>query len=81
MSQSAVPSFAQDAYSKRFVSVAGISRVAVIGDQKFEVITHNRTFTFRAENDGTEGWGCTTRRDLGIVGGVRVKGTEGRQFG
>lgn len=41
----------KDAYSKRFISVAGISRVAAIGDQKFEVITHNRTFTFRAESD------------------------------
>ncbi|XP_040820325.1 arf-GAP with Rho-GAP domain, ANK repeat and PH domain-containing protein 1 isoform X2 [Ochotona curzoniae] len=41
----------KDAYSKRFVSVACISRVAAISDQKFEVITHNRTFTFRAESD------------------------------
>ncbi|XP_076969800.1 arf-GAP with Rho-GAP domain, ANK repeat and PH domain-containing protein 1 isoform X3 [Tamandua tetradactyla] len=41
----------KDAYSKRFVSVACISRVAPIGDQKFEVITNNRTFAFRAESD------------------------------
>ncbi|XP_007527555.1 arf-GAP with Rho-GAP domain, ANK repeat and PH domain-containing protein 1 isoform X2 [Erinaceus europaeus] len=41
----------KDAYSKRFVSVACISRVAAIGDQKFEVITNNRTFAFRAESD------------------------------
>uniref|UniRef100_A0A8C3VX04 ArfGAP with RhoGAP domain, ankyrin repeat and PH domain 1 n=1 Tax=Catagonus wagneri TaxID=51154 RepID=A0A8C3VX04_9CETA len=41
----------KDAYSKRFVPVACISRVAAIGDQKFEVITNNRTFTFRAESD------------------------------
>uniref|UniRef100_A0A3Q2I4X6 ArfGAP with RhoGAP domain, ankyrin repeat and PH domain 1 n=1 Tax=Equus caballus TaxID=9796 RepID=A0A3Q2I4X6_HORSE len=41
----------KDAYSKRFVSVACISHVAAIGDQKFEVITNNRTFAFRAESD------------------------------
>ncbi|XP_054998940.1 arf-GAP with Rho-GAP domain, ANK repeat and PH domain-containing protein 1 isoform X3 [Sorex araneus] len=41
----------KDIYSKRFISVACISRVAAIGDQKFEVITHSRTFTFRAESD------------------------------
>nr|XP_012600336.1 arf-GAP with Rho-GAP domain, ANK repeat and PH domain-containing protein 1 isoform X1 [Microcebus murinus]XP_012600337.1 arf-GAP with Rho-GAP domain, ANK repeat and PH domain-containing protein 1 isoform X1 [Microcebus murinus]XP_012600338.1 arf-GAP with Rho-GAP domain, ANK repeat and PH domain-containing protein 1 isoform X1 [Microcebus murinus]XP_012600339.1 arf-GAP with Rho-GAP domain, ANK repeat and PH domain-containing protein 1 isoform X1 [Microcebus murinus]XP_012600340.1 arf-GAP with len=41
----------KDAYSKRFISVACISRVAAIGDQKFEVITNNRTFAFRAESD------------------------------
>ncbi|XP_063639226.1 arf-GAP with Rho-GAP domain, ANK repeat and PH domain-containing protein 1 isoform X11 [Pan troglodytes] len=41
----------KDAYSKRFISVACISHVAAIGDQKFEVITNNRTFAFRAESD------------------------------
>ncbi|XP_046297830.1 arf-GAP with Rho-GAP domain, ANK repeat and PH domain-containing protein 1 isoform X4 [Marmota monax] len=41
----------KDAYSKRFISVACISRVTAIGDQKFEVITNNRTFAFRAESD------------------------------
>ncbi|XP_055479624.1 arf-GAP with Rho-GAP domain, ANK repeat and PH domain-containing protein 1 isoform X2 [Psammomys obesus] len=41
----------KDAYSKRFVPVACICRVAAIGDQKFEVITNNRTFAFRAESD------------------------------
>ena len=49
-----LPSLLQDAYSKRFVPVACISRVAAIGDQKFEVITNNRTFAFRAESDGGE---------------------------
>ncbi|XP_026548969.1 arf-GAP with Rho-GAP domain, ANK repeat and PH domain-containing protein 1-like, partial [Notechis scutatus] len=41
----------QDVYSKRFILVASISQVSSIGDQKFEVITHNRTFAFRAESD------------------------------
>ncbi|KAK9402676.1 arf-GAP with Rho-GAP domain ANK repeat and PH domain-containing protein 1 [Crotalus adamanteus] len=40
-----------DVYSKRFILVASISQVSSIGDQKFEVITHNRTFAFRAESD------------------------------
>lgn len=51
---STAPLSSQDAYSKRFISVACISRVAAIGDQKFEVITNNRTFAFRAESDGGE---------------------------
>ncbi|XP_054829322.1 arf-GAP with Rho-GAP domain, ANK repeat and PH domain-containing protein 1 isoform X2 [Eublepharis macularius] len=41
----------KDIYSKRLIPVASISRVAGIGDQKFEVITNNRTFAFRAESD------------------------------
>ncbi|NWH44106.1 ARAP1 protein, partial [Fregata magnificens] len=41
----------KDAYSKRFIPVSSISRVASIRDQKFEVITNNRNFVFRAESD------------------------------
>ncbi|XP_067395186.1 arf-GAP with Rho-GAP domain, ANK repeat and PH domain-containing protein 1 isoform X2 [Emydura macquarii macquarii] len=41
----------KDTYSKRFIPVTSITRVASIGDQKFEVITNNRTFAFRAESD------------------------------
>ncbi|XP_052668653.1 arf-GAP with Rho-GAP domain, ANK repeat and PH domain-containing protein 1 isoform X2 [Harpia harpyja] len=41
----------KDAYSKRFIPVSSISRVASVGDQKFEVITNNRNFVFRAESD------------------------------
>ncbi|NWR54764.1 ARAP1 protein, partial [Bucorvus abyssinicus] len=41
----------KDAYSKRFIPVSSISRVASVGDQKFEVITNNRNFVFRAETD------------------------------
>ncbi|XP_074160101.1 arf-GAP with Rho-GAP domain, ANK repeat and PH domain-containing protein 1 isoform X3 [Sminthopsis crassicaudata] len=41
----------KDAYSKRFIPVSSISRVSGISDQKFEVITHNRTFVFRTESD------------------------------
>ncbi|KAM6286484.1 arf-GAP with Rho-GAP domain, ANK repeat and PH domain-containing protein 1 isoform 2-T2 [Spheniscus humboldti] len=41
----------KDAYSKRFIPVSSIARVAGVGDQKFEVITNNRNFVFRAESD------------------------------
>ncbi|NXU11748.1 ARAP1 protein, partial [Pardalotus punctatus] len=42
----------KDAYSKRLIPVSSISRVTSVGDQKFEVITNNRNFVFRAESDG-----------------------------
>ncbi|XP_069496367.1 arf-GAP with Rho-GAP domain, ANK repeat and PH domain-containing protein 1 isoform X3 [Ambystoma mexicanum] len=41
----------KEMYSKRFIPVTSISRVAGIGDQKFEVMTNNRNFVFRAESD------------------------------
>ncbi|NXH69354.1 ARAP1 protein, partial [Hydrobates tethys] len=41
----------KDAYSKRLIPVSSISRVTGVGDQKFEVITNNRNFVFRAESD------------------------------
>ncbi|NXH35485.1 ARAP1 protein, partial [Myiagra hebetior] len=41
----------KDAYSKRLIPVSSISRVASVGDQKFEVVTNNRNFVFRAETD------------------------------
>ncbi|NXO76254.1 ARAP1 protein, partial [Sitta europaea] len=41
----------KDTYSKRLIPVCSISHVSSIGDQKFEVVTNNRNFVFRAEND------------------------------
>ncbi|XP_043928964.1 arf-GAP with Rho-GAP domain, ANK repeat and PH domain-containing protein 1 isoform X2 [Protopterus annectens] len=41
----------KDMYSKRFIPTSSITRVTNIGDQKFEVITVNRNFVFRAESD------------------------------
>ncbi|NWV66725.1 ARAP1 protein, partial [Malurus elegans] len=41
----------KDTYSKRLIPVSSISRVASVGDQKFEVVTNNRNFVFRAESD------------------------------
>ncbi|XP_041114536.1 arf-GAP with Rho-GAP domain, ANK repeat and PH domain-containing protein 1 isoform X3 [Polyodon spathula] len=41
----------KDMYSKRIIPTASITSVANVGDQKFEVVTNNRTFVFRAESD------------------------------
>nr|XP_015197062.1 PREDICTED: arf-GAP with Rho-GAP domain, ANK repeat and PH domain-containing protein 1 isoform X4 [Lepisosteus oculatus] len=41
----------KDMYSKRIIPTASITHIANVGDQKFEVVTHNRTFVFRAESD------------------------------
>uniref|UniRef100_A0A8C2JMZ3 ArfGAP with RhoGAP domain, ankyrin repeat and PH domain 1 n=1 Tax=Cyprinus carpio TaxID=7962 RepID=A0A8C2JMZ3_CYPCA len=44
-------SVAQDVYSKRIIPTVSITGVVNVGEQKFEVVTHNRTFLFRAECD------------------------------
>ncbi|XP_048018040.1 arf-GAP with Rho-GAP domain, ANK repeat and PH domain-containing protein 1 isoform X2 [Megalobrama amblycephala] len=41
----------KDIYSKRIIPTMSITGVVNVGDQKFEVVTHNRTFLFRAESD------------------------------
>ncbi|KAJ8280412.1 hypothetical protein GJAV_G00054260 [Gymnothorax javanicus] len=41
----------KDAYSQGIVPTSSITSVNSIGDQKFEVVTNNRTFLFRAESD------------------------------
>ncbi|XP_051934188.1 arf-GAP with Rho-GAP domain, ANK repeat and PH domain-containing protein 1-like isoform X1 [Hippocampus zosterae] len=38
-------------YSKGIISTASITNVTSVGELKFEVITHNRTFIFKAESD------------------------------
>ncbi|XP_069737777.1 arf-GAP with Rho-GAP domain, ANK repeat and PH domain-containing protein 1 isoform X2 [Phaenicophaeus curvirostris] len=64
----------KDAYSKRFIPVASISRVSIVGDQKFEVVTHNRNFVFRAESDAERNeW---TRALQQIVEEKKVKAPE-----
>uniref|UniRef100_A0A8C2A0A7 ArfGAP with RhoGAP domain, ankyrin repeat and PH domain 1 n=1 Tax=Cyprinus carpio TaxID=7962 RepID=A0A8C2A0A7_CYPCA len=40
-----------DVYSKRIIPTVSITGVVNVGEQKFEVVTHNRTFLFRAECD------------------------------
>ncbi|XP_019337471.1 arf-GAP with Rho-GAP domain, ANK repeat and PH domain-containing protein 1 isoform X2 [Alligator mississippiensis] len=64
----------KDAYSKRFIPVTSITRVTAIGDQKFEVITTNRNFAFRAESDGERSEWIRTLQQ--IVDERKVKGTE-----
>ncbi|KAG9335257.1 hypothetical protein JZ751_005436, partial [Albula glossodonta] len=41
----------KDVYSKRIIPTSSITSITNVGDQKFEVVTHNRTFLFRAESD------------------------------
>ncbi|XP_051782489.1 arf-GAP with Rho-GAP domain, ANK repeat and PH domain-containing protein 1 isoform X2 [Erpetoichthys calabaricus] len=41
----------KEVYSKRFIPTASITQINNVGDQKFEVVTGNRTFVFRAESD------------------------------
>ncbi|XP_016405487.1 arf-GAP with Rho-GAP domain, ANK repeat and PH domain-containing protein 1, partial [Sinocyclocheilus rhinocerous] len=41
----------KDVYSKRIIPTVSITGVVNVGEQKFEVVTHNRTFLFRAESD------------------------------
>ena len=41
----------QEVYSKRIIPTAAITGVTNVGEQKFEVVTANRTFLFKAESD------------------------------
>ncbi|XP_023648298.1 arf-GAP with Rho-GAP domain, ANK repeat and PH domain-containing protein 1 isoform X4 [Paramormyrops kingsleyae] len=41
----------KDIYSKRIIPTSSITSISNVGEQKFEVVTHNRTFAFRAESD------------------------------
>lgn len=40
-------------YSKGLIMVSAIRQLKALGDNKFEVVTGLRTFTFRAEKEGT----------------------------
>nr|XP_029508371.1 arf-GAP with Rho-GAP domain, ANK repeat and PH domain-containing protein 1-like [Oncorhynchus nerka] len=41
----------KEVYSKRIIPTSAITGVTNVGEQKFEVVTTNRTFLFRAESD------------------------------
>ncbi|XP_029922889.1 arf-GAP with Rho-GAP domain, ANK repeat and PH domain-containing protein 1 isoform X3 [Myripristis murdjan] len=41
----------KEVYSKRIISTAFITNVSSVGELKFEVVTHNRTFLFKAESE------------------------------
>ncbi|XP_046906421.1 arf-GAP with Rho-GAP domain, ANK repeat and PH domain-containing protein 1-like isoform X3 [Hypomesus transpacificus] len=45
----------KEVFSKRFIAVSTIADVLSVGEQKFEVVTKNRTFLFRAENSAVRG--------------------------
>lgn len=42
----------QEVDSKGFISTASITNVNSVGDVKFEVVTNNRTFIFKADSEG-----------------------------
>lgn len=57
----------KDVYSKRIISTASITDVVIVGDQKFEVVTHNRTFLFRAESELERSeWVSALRSTVGV---------------
>uniref|UniRef100_A0A4W5K9C0 ArfGAP with RhoGAP domain, ankyrin repeat and PH domain 1 n=1 Tax=Hucho hucho TaxID=62062 RepID=A0A4W5K9C0_9TELE len=41
----------KEVYSKRIIAIPSVTEVLNVGGQKFEVVTRNRTFLFRAENN------------------------------
>ncbi|CAB1316323.1 unnamed protein product [Coregonus sp. 'balchen'] len=41
----------KEVYSKRVIAIPSVTEVVNVGGQKFEVVTRNRTFLFRAENN------------------------------
>uniref|UniRef100_A0A8C7VJD4 ArfGAP with RhoGAP domain, ankyrin repeat and PH domain 1 n=1 Tax=Oncorhynchus mykiss TaxID=8022 RepID=A0A8C7VJD4_ONCMY len=41
----------KEVYSKRIIAIRFVTEVLNVGEQKFEVVTRNRTFLFRAENN------------------------------
>lgn len=61
----------KDIYSKRIIPTASITGVINVGDQKFEVVTHNRTFLFRAESDAERSEWVTVLRSC--VGASRTQ--------
>ncbi|XP_051535448.1 arf-GAP with Rho-GAP domain, ANK repeat and PH domain-containing protein 1 isoform X2 [Myxocyprinus asiaticus] len=61
----------KDVYSKRIIPTASITGVVNVGDQKFEVVTHNRTFLFRAESDSERNGWVTVLKDC--VGASRSR--------
>ncbi|KAM9468785.1 arf-GAP with Rho-GAP domain, ANK repeat and PH domain-containing protein 1 [Clarias gariepinus] len=68
----------KDIYSKRIIPTSSISTVSSIGDQKFVVVTHNRTFLFRAESDSERNEWLSVLHD--IVGASRPKANSELTF-
>uniref|UniRef100_A0A1A7XFN8 ArfGAP with RhoGAP domain, ankyrin repeat and PH domain 1 n=1 Tax=Iconisemion striatum TaxID=60296 RepID=A0A1A7XFN8_9TELE len=53
----------KDVYSKGIISTAFITNVSNVGDLKFEVVTSNRIFTFKAENEAERNDWVTTLQE------------------
>uniref|UniRef100_A0A8C1X6Z2 ArfGAP with RhoGAP domain, ankyrin repeat and PH domain 1 n=1 Tax=Cyprinus carpio TaxID=7962 RepID=A0A8C1X6Z2_CYPCA len=57
----------RDIYSKRIIPTVSITGVVNVGEQKFEVVTHNRTFLFRAESDSERSeWVTVLKSCVGV---------------
>uniref|UniRef100_A0A8C1EQ79 ArfGAP with RhoGAP domain, ankyrin repeat and PH domain 1 n=1 Tax=Cyprinus carpio carpio TaxID=630221 RepID=A0A8C1EQ79_CYPCA len=57
----------KDIYSKRIIPTVSITGVVNVGEQKFEVVTHNRTFLFRAESDSERSeWVTVLKSCVGV---------------
>ncbi|XP_047449839.1 arf-GAP with Rho-GAP domain, ANK repeat and PH domain-containing protein 1-like isoform X2 [Mugil cephalus] len=54
----------KDVYSKGIISTAFITNVTSVGELKFEVVTNNRTFIFRAESDAERNDWVTVLQDI-----------------
>nr|XP_020497373.1 arf-GAP with Rho-GAP domain, ANK repeat and PH domain-containing protein 1 isoform X1 [Labrus bergylta] len=53
----------KEVYSKGIISTAFITNVSSVGELKFEVVTNNRTFIFRAENEAERNDWVTVLQD------------------
>uniref|UniRef100_A0A8C9YP28 ArfGAP with RhoGAP domain, ankyrin repeat and PH domain 1 n=1 Tax=Sander lucioperca TaxID=283035 RepID=A0A8C9YP28_SANLU len=53
----------KEVYSKGIISTAFITNVTSVGELKFEVVTNNRTFIFRAESEGERNDWVTVLKD------------------
>uniref|UniRef100_A0A669BEQ0 ArfGAP with RhoGAP domain, ankyrin repeat and PH domain 1 n=1 Tax=Oreochromis niloticus TaxID=8128 RepID=A0A669BEQ0_ORENI len=58
-----IPQRFPDVYSKGIISTAFITNVTTVGELKFEVVTNNRTFIFRAESEAERNEWVTVLQD------------------
>uniref|UniRef100_A0A8D0CZZ3 ArfGAP with RhoGAP domain, ankyrin repeat and PH domain 1 n=1 Tax=Sander lucioperca TaxID=283035 RepID=A0A8D0CZZ3_SANLU len=58
-----IPHRFPEVYSKGIISTAFITNVTSVGELKFEVVTNNRTFIFRAESEGERNDWVTVLKD------------------
>uniref|UniRef100_A0A8C3G2K3 ArfGAP with RhoGAP domain, ankyrin repeat and PH domain 1 n=1 Tax=Cyclopterus lumpus TaxID=8103 RepID=A0A8C3G2K3_CYCLU len=69
----------KEVYSKGIISTAFVTNVTSVGELKFEVVTNNRTFIFRAESEGlTTNPGSTLSRDF--QGYLELRGLRSKLY-